>query len=139
RSFTGTGGSWFGASLTPDGMLVTTRRTPTTGVNVFSLTVGQVSTFETPEVAFPADVSVFADGTLAVSDQSTSGLAGKVELYTSSGSHVGTISLPLSTGQKDPFGSTVAPDNTLWVADQLGHRICHFSEDGALLDNLTFG
>src|SRR5687767_6943465 len=83
----GTGSQWEGCSYTPQGRVVTTRRSPDHGVNVFDSNGAQVHSFTTPQVNFvPGDVSVFSDGTIAVTDQ-----VGKVHLYTESGAFISTI------------------------------------------------
>src|SRR5882724_3094420 len=60
--------SWEGASLTPEGNLVTSYRNPSSGVHLFNPAGMQIGSFPTGGGA-TGDVSVFADGTLAVNDQ----------------------------------------------------------------------
>jgi hypothetical protein len=113
HTFTGTGQHWWGASLTPDGNLVTafaTNGTLGSGIDIFSPSGTQIASFSTPQVGSPGDVSVFPDGTLAINDQSNS----RTVLYTQGGTFVRSISLP---GTVDPRGSMIQSNGRLWVTD----------------------
>ena len=131
QTITGTGGLWEGASLTADFEIVTTHRSPNDGINIFSPAGVEVATFDTPQVDIPGDVSVFADGTLAVSDQ----LGNEVELFSRAGAHLGTISAP---GLRQPFGSAIDIDDTLWVA-AAGFGVFQFERSGALVGQFNPG
>jgi streptogramin lyase len=134
----GTGSFWEGASILPDGRLVTTRR-QATGINVFDTSGLEVLTFDTPEVGnLPGDVSAFADGTMAVSNQN----GASIELFDLSGAHVGSWTAPSMTM---PFGNYVDPDDdTLWVAvsdtaaPTVG-AILQFDRSGTLLNDIPTG
>ncbi|MHC4443862.1 MAG: HYR domain-containing protein [Planctomycetota bacterium] len=133
-TFTGTGERWEGASLTPDGKVVTTRRRDN-GVNIFIPDGTQFFSFDTAEITFvPADVSVFSDGVLAVGDQS-----GEVELYTQAGIHLDTWTAP---DFERAFGSYIDIHDNLWIADprSIGKNngaIYTFARDGTLLRSLV--
>jgi hypothetical protein len=119
-----------GAALTADMKLVTTIRTPSPSIAIFAADGSLFSCFPTPQViGGPGDVSIFADGTLAISDINGSA----IRLYTQTGDFVRSITLP--AGAKG-WGNTCAPDNTLWVADYTGH-IYHVNESGTLLNNFA--
>ena len=132
--FLGTGVRWEGATLTPDGEVVTTRRS-TDGVNVFDQDGNETRTFDTPQVTFVCgDISAFSDGTLAVSDQ-----GGDIDLYTPQGVYVTTF---VANGLSRAFGSFVDGKDNLWVADPRGigqddGAVYRFARDGTLLDSFT--
>ncbi len=131
RTFTGTGRGWEGDSLTPTGSLVTTFNSPGPGIDLFNAAGSQTNTFGTGNTfAKPGDVSVFADGTLAVSAQD----GASVHYYSQSGVMLKTVPL---AGAVSPFGNTVAPDNTLYVADFDGKRIYHVNEAGSTLGSFS--
>lgn len=125
-TYTGTGMLYEGASITPDGNIVTTRRGPTSGINIFHPTGPEIASFNTPSLdSFPFDVSVFADGTLAICQN-----ASLVHLYSQDGNSLGFVLAPFS------FGSTVSPlDDTLWLAHLGG--IGHYSRAGSLLGSFV--
>lgn len=106
----GTGSYCEGAIVTASGMLATTRRS-NSGFNLFDpSTAMEVATYDTPAVSFvPADLDVFADGTLAIADQ-----AGNVDLYTEAGSFVTTFAPP---GGARAFGIDVDSHDHLWIGD----------------------
>lgn len=120
------GGALEGATITKGRKLITTRRGPTPGIYIFDADGNRVS-FDTPQVSLPGDVSVFSDGTLAVSDQGDG-----VVLYSQADQYLGTISDPVITGVSSPFGSTVGPDDSLWIA-MFSAGTARFSRDGTLL------
>jgi hypothetical protein len=128
-AFSGTGTAWEGAAVTPDGRVVTTRRTPRQGVNIFDASGTQIASFDTPEVDLPSDVSVFSDGTIAINDQTDER---EVVLYRPNGAHVSSYPLPVGA-----WGSTVGPDDTLWVTWFGGARIAHLARDGTLLGDFA--
>jgi len=90
---------WRGAALTPDGNLATTYASPidstTPGVNIFRPDGSLLITFPTPGVGNggtigrPGDVSVFADGTLAITSQN----ANQVAYYSQAGALLRQIPL----------------------------------------------
>jgi len=129
RFYGSQGNSWEGATISRDGLLATTRRLPVPGVSLFDADTGNETMFNTPQVGVPGDVSFFADGTLAVSDQE-----GDVDLYSRTGAHLGTLSHPALGAT--PFGNTVAPDDTLWVASFAG-GVSHFARDGTFLGSFA--
>jgi hypothetical protein len=106
QTYTGTGTDWEGASLTPDGNLVSAFNTPNAGINLFNPAGTQTGTSAATSSGFTGDVSVFADGTLALNDQSTQ----DVQFFSQTGTLLSTVSLP---GGTNPFGSTVGTDNIL--------------------------
>ena len=130
RMNVGTGVSWAGASLTPTGEIVCTRRVPF-GVNVFDPVSGnQVGTFDLKGgTGSPGDVSVFSDGTLAVS----AFFNGEVQLYTQSGTFLQAFA-PASMGF--PYGSHVDSHDHLWVCDLGTDRLFQFDRTGLLLNEL---
>jgi streptogramin lyase len=129
--YLGTGSHWEGASLTPGGRVVTTRRS-SVGVNIFDPDGSQVFTFNTPEVTFvPGDVNVFSDGVLAVNDQE-----GNVDLYTQEGVYITTYTGP---NMVRALGGFVDSDDNLWIGDTRAvgannGAIYKFARDGTLLD-----
>ena len=129
-TFTGSGNTWEGSSLTPDGNVVTTYRTPSTGIDIFSPAGTQITSFATPAVGANGDVSVFPDGILAISDQTNH----QVVEYTQAGTYVRTLSI---AGASDPFGNTIAPNGTLWVVDPAAKDLFNLSETGTLLRTIS--
>ncbi|HTF88524.1 MAG TPA: hypothetical protein VK843_08945 [Planctomycetota bacterium] len=106
----GTGYDWEGCAVTDQGRAITTRRSPSAGVNVFNPNGAQIGSFATPQVTFvPGDVSVFADGTLAVVSQ-----GGSVQLYTQAGAFVAGYQ---PAGSLHPFGSCVDNHDQLFLSD----------------------
>jgi streptogramin lyase len=136
QTFTGTGEGWQGASLTQGGNLVTTFRNngPSgPGVDIFSPNGTQIASFSTTQVSAAGDVSVFPDGTLAISDQVGSrGIA----LYSQIGTYRGTLALP---GASNPLGNVIAADGSLWVTDVTADRLFHLNESGTVLANFAVG
>lgn len=140
-NYTGTGLNYEGASITPGGNIATTYRGTGSGkggVVIYRPNGTQLTTFSTPTVSFPGDTSVFADGTLAISDQNSlaRGATAGVRLYSQTGSFIRSLT---AAGMNNPFGNMVAPDNTLYLADVGANKIFHFSETGFLGSfDLTF-
>jgi len=136
RTFTGAGNTpWTGASVTPDGKLVTTFYNgfpDLHGLKLFSPD-GTVTSFATPEVFIGGrDVSVFANGVLAISD--TSFFDGpQVRFYNQDGTFIRSTSLT-GTGAD---GSTVGTDDILYVTSVTGLRIGKVSQDGTFLGSFT--
>lgn len=136
------GGSaiWEGAGVTPDGRLVTTFRGPSTGLSQYrqgGLTFfspdGTQQSVITPQVNLAGDVSVFRDGTLAVSSQ----FGSSIEMYDLAGVHLRSITHPAFAGDKSPNGTTIGPDDTLWTASARSPTINHFSKSGAFLGSFN--
>lgn len=140
RTFTGTGSVWKGAALTPEGNLVTTyqylngNNTGASGINIFNASGTQIASFSTPNVTVPEDVSVFADGTLAIDDFSSTSPA--VRLYDQQGHFLRNL---IPGGLYSPFGNTVDAANTLWVADTGGKFVWQLSQTGAVLNGFNTG
>ena len=130
QTFTGTGTTWEAAALTPDGNLVTTFRSPSPGLNIFSPTGSQLASFVPPNGEYIlTDVSVFADGTLAANRSS-----GGVQFWNQTGVLLKTVSLP---GISFAFGSTVGSDGILYVADPQTNNLARVSASGVLLGNVS--
>jgi hypothetical protein len=125
----GTGGLWFGAAVLPGtSQPVTTHRTGPGGVNIFTAAGAEQLSFPTPDVDIAGDISVFQDSTLAVSSQ----LTNRIELYATSGSHVGGFAVP---GQ--PVASTVGPDNALWIAKAFTPGLSAYKQDGTFVRTIA--
>jgi len=136
QSFIPSGIVWGGATVTRDSKLITTYRllapnVPIPGVSIFDAN-GNEQTFSTPEISIPGDVSVFKDGTLAISDQSNS-----IVLYSQDGTFLGNITHSIFD-TATPLGNVVGPDDTLWVA-LLNSGVARFSRDGSYLGSFTPG
>lgn len=134
---TSAGGSperYVGAALDSDGNWVTTRRQPN-GIERFDTAGIFIGSFDTPEVTGAAsDVSLFADGTLAVCNL---GGGGGVMLYTPAGVYQTTF----PTGP-NAWGSTVDALDRLWVVELTGNpappsTVYCFSRAGALLSSFV--
>jgi hypothetical protein len=109
----GTGSDWEGCAVTLQGHVITTRRGPQSGIDVFDQNGVQIHTFDTPQVnSVPGDVSIFADGTLAITNQGTD-----VQLFTEAGVFVSNITPP---GANLPFGSCVDRHDQLFLCDISG-------------------
>jgi hypothetical protein len=128
QTFTGTGSHWEGASVTPSGNLVTTFRSPSSGVDIFNPSGTQIASFGIATTGAPGDLSVFADGLLAINDQS-----GAIREYRQDGTFVRTVTL---AGVNTPFGSTVGSDNVLYVAGAGSDVIGRVTEDGQVLSSI---
>lgn len=131
RTTGGTGDYFEGVALTASGRFATSRRTPN-GFNLFDASTGlEVATHDTSAVTFvAADIDVFADGTLAIGDQS-----GEVELYSEAGTHLGTVA---HTGITRTFGIHVDANDDLWIGDipSVGvdaGNVFHFDRSGAFI------
>ena len=134
NSYTGPGSAWEGATPIGNDKLVTTRRSPTPGINIFD-TNGNISTFNLEAGTTPGDVSVFSDGTLAISDQN-----GRVLFYSQAGAFIKSVTHP-DFSSRSPFGSAVASDDTLWIAAPdkpfpNSSALYHFSSDGSFLGKM---
>ena len=131
----GTGWNWQGAGVTANGEIVVSRWYPTPGVNVFGTDGVEQISFAAPGLTYTADVSVFADGTLAVSGQT----AGRIDLFGVDGTSKGAIASPTL---KLAFGTYVDENDHLWVADvdvagANSGRILRFDRGGTLLASVT--
>lgn len=131
HTFTGTGGFWVGAALTPDAKLVTVHRSPDTGVNIFLADGTEQSTF-TFINPVPGDAVVFADGTIAVSALNSD----RVDLYNQAGASLGFIS---KAGMDRPFGLALAVDDTLWIASLNSQDLTHLAQNGTDLGGFSLG
>ena len=133
QTFTGTGTVWDGASLTPDGNLVTSYRSPGQGLNIFNPAGTQITTFAATGNSFPQDVSVFSNGTLALCDY----LSSTVQFWSQAGVQGSTVTLPEGT---NPSGSTVGSDGILYVGGFGNKTLVPVSADGVSLGavSLTF-
>jgi len=127
----GTGDYFEGAAVTAGGLFATSRRSPN-GFNLFDPTTGlEVATHDTSTITFvPADVDVFADGTLAIADQD-----GEVELYSDTGTYLQTVTHANITRA---FGIHVAANDDLWIGDipSVGSdfgNVFHFDRNGNYL------
>ncbi len=128
QTFSDGGQFWEGASLTPGGKVVTTYRAPSTGVKVFN-TDGSVNlNFGT--AGTPANASVFADGAIAVADQTNK----NIFVYSASGIFLRNINLPSA---QDPDADFIGQDNTLWVTDGNAKTVFHATEGGTLLGSFS--
>ncbi len=119
---------WIGSALTPGGDYVTTFRNPAAGVKVFDDSGLQLQSWTGPANAVN-DVSVFADGTLALSRQD-----GRIERRTQAGVLLGST----ATGLGNLFGSTVGADNILYftTADS---RLGRMNAAGTVLGTTSLG
>ncbi len=125
QTFTGTGQFWVGASLTPEGNLVTVYRnigSIVAGVNVLLPDGTEQTTFSFTN-ANPGDVAVFADGTIAVSAANYD----RVDRYSPTGTPLGFIK---TLGMDAPGGVAIGPDDTLWVANRSSFDLSHMAQDG---------
>ena len=109
QTFTGTGTNWTGLALTPDGNLVTSHENPSMGLDIFSPDGTQLTSFAAAGNGFAQDVSVFPNGTLALSAYSQN----TVQFWNQAGVQGTTVALP---GLANPVGSTVGSDGILYVA-----------------------
>jgi DNA-binding beta-propeller fold protein YncE len=137
---TGTGyGTIRGASPTPSGKIVSTWATPpnqsTNALVVFDPSTGGIVTINTPQVVLPCDVSVTASGDYVVNDQWGS----DVDVYSSSGAFLRTLTLPPLSGERSPMGNAVAPDGTIWVTMARRQDILHYSATGTFLGSFLPG
>ena len=128
QTFTGSNVEWKGASLTPDGNLATAyaESSDVVGIHIFSPSGTQIMSFATPGNGFPGDVSVFANGTLALNDQ----VNGTLQLWSQTGTLLQTVNLP---GVSYVFGSTVGSDGILYVAGASSSNIARVDSSGTLL------
>lgn len=127
QTYTGTGTYWEGASLTPDGNLVTAYNDGlgNRGINIFNPAGSQIRTIPINIYSFFGDISVFPNGTLAFNDQ----YAG-LQFWTQTGAMLQTVSLP---GLSQPLGSTMGSDGILYVTGLLSNNIARVNSSGGLL------
>lgn len=141
QTFTGMGTYFLGASLTPDGNLVTTYRLGGPGgyggVNIFDPSGKQISTFTTPfpiqgggGMSTSADLNVFADGVIAIVNQDGSA----IQEYNQDGTFVRTVQFAIGS---HVFGSTLGSDNTLYVAGDSSNTIQRVTQSGQILAPLV--
>src|SRR4051794_2452342 len=135
QTFTGSGTQWGGVALAPNGNLVVAHRSNVPddnqgGVDVFSPSGVQVGTFSTPQVGVSADVSVFADGVLAITD-----LVGPTQEYTQPGAFVRT--LPQGPGTFHNGTAVARTNGSLWTADASANELINQSETGAILQTVN--
>ena len=130
----GSGIRWIGVTPLAGDRWLTARRYPN-GVNIFDATGVEIATFDTPEITYATgDTGVLSDGTLVVND-----LDGEIELYSETGTHLGTI----SNSQLDrPVGMYIDDQDHIWVADVImglpgQGAILEFEPNGTLLTLLT--
>jgi DNA-binding beta-propeller fold protein YncE len=128
QTFSGTGARWEGAWVTPDGNLVTTFRSPSSGVDIFNPSGIQVASFGIATNGAPGGLSVFADGLLAINDQS-----GAIREYRQDGTFVRTVNL---ADVNTPFGSAVGSDNILYVTGVGSKVIGRVTESGQVLSSI---
>ena len=132
QTFPGTDAQFVGASLTPDGNLVTTFRNSPPGIAIFNPSGTLITSFFAGPNSAPGDVSVFADGTLAVN-----GIGNDiVQFFSQAGALLQTVSLP---GITTPFGSTVGSDGILYVAGLTSNNLARVSSGGVSLGNVSLG
>lgn len=133
----GTGDYWVGAAALGDGLAAVCYADPrgNHGVNILSETGEQAHTFELTELSefgSARDISVFADGTLAIVDS-----AGSVLLYQQDGTYVETFQTP----SIELFCSHVDAHDRLWVVDSgaFPWQVHVIGRDGALIDTIELG
>jgi streptogramin lyase len=121
-----------GAAVTPDGKVVTTASNSITAstVNIFYPDGTLATSFSAGPNTIPGDVSVFADGTLAIIDQDNT----TVQFFSQIGTLIRTVTLPAGSG---PFGSTVGTDNVLYVANTDGSGFERIKADGTDLGTVA--
>lgn len=135
QTYTPSGASgthWGGASLTPDGNLVTAFTDFVAGIDIFSPEGTLTGVFLAAPNVSPADVSVFANGTLALND----GFNASVQLFSQAGTLLSTVSMP---GVINPFGNTVGTDNILYVAGLSSNNLGNVSQTGTFLGTIGLG
>jgi hypothetical protein len=126
----GTGTSWLGAAILPNGNWVATRRVPY-GVNIFDgVTGAELATWDMPPGygGSTGDVGVFSDGTLAVTDQN-----GAVWRLDTAGNLIVSWSVPGS-----PFGILVDDNDEVWACDT-GGVLWHTDDMGNSINNFSTG
>lgn len=123
---------WGGASLTPDGNLVTGWADPVAGIDIFNPAGTLIGVFLADPNVSPADVSVFANGTLALND----GFNASVQLFSQAGTLLSTVSMP---GVINPFGNAVGTDNILYVAGLGSNNLGKVSQTGTFLGTIGLG
>ena len=77
---------------------------------------------------------MFSNGTVAVNDQGNN----EIEFYAGDGTHLQTVRHTSIDGNSSPFGSTVGPDDTLWVG-LFSDGVSRFSQDGSFISNFSPG
>ena len=130
QTFTGPGTLWSGVALTPDGNLVAGHRGPSAGIEIFSPAGTQLASFAVTGVGNINDVSVFPNGTLAVSDFTNK----IVQFWSQAGAQGPTVALP---GVPKPQGSTVGSDGILYVAGYTTNNLARVSAGGVSLGNVS--
>ena len=129
QTYVGADGPWKGLSLTPQGNFVTNRTNPI-GIDTFDPSGSQIGSFNvSPLLAYPSDVSVFADGTLAINAANS-----RILFYSPSGTLLRFATYP--SFLPTPRGSTVGTDNTLYVSFQNSTGISRVTEGGTFLTDI---
>ncbi|MCP3915921.1 MAG: hypothetical protein GY711_10235, partial [bacterium] len=122
---------WAGAAIDPAGRWYTSVRGTgsSSRLQIFEGDGTPIRSFPVGVGTGPGDVSLFADGTIAICD--TFGYA--VHLYDSTGAFIMFLS---PSGMGRPTGSLVDRNDELWVCDSDAKLIWHFDNKGTLLGAL---
>ena len=87
------------------------------------------------EFEMPTDVAIDRDGNIYVSETGGNDRISKFDAkFSYVKSFAGSEDGDAATSR--PVGLTIDPDNTLWVADAVNHRLLRFSLDGKLLGQI---
>ena len=124
----GSGSQSYGASLTPDGNLVTSFYQGGAGIRIFSPDGTQIGSFAATGNGSIGDVSVFANGTIALNDATHNA----VQLFSQSGTLLNTV-----IGASYAYGNTVGLDNILYVASLTSNSIVKVDQTGAVLGSFA--
>jgi hypothetical protein len=111
---------------------VTAFGAPGTGIDIFDPASNEITTFGVPGTISRGDVSVFANGTLALSDQSNN----KVEYWNQAGTLIQRFDVP---GLNTPASSTVGSDGILYVAGFNSNNLGRLDSSGNFLGVINLG
>jgi hypothetical protein len=133
RTFAGTGTECLGTLVAPSGNLFVVCRNGSSlnkgTVNIFSPSGVQTGSFAIPQVYNAGDMTLFPDGTLAVTD-----FSGPVQEYTQSGTFIRTVPVD---GPYDRGDAVASNDGSLWITGETEKMMYDFSETGTLLGSFS--
>jgi streptogramin lyase len=128
-------GQYSGVAFDPAGNWVATRAGSPTRVEIFAPNGALIRSFPTPQISISTDCAVFADGTIAVCDWSSSGSG--THLYSPLGVHLATLPTgPIWACNVDPLDRLWVCTYETWPSFAPSTLTC-FSRNGTLITSFA--